>query len=142
MFVQRRTKRGILASATLAVSALAFTAIPAQAFNVHTVDGVNSNTIKLGITIPLTGSAAPGYSKIPSAMTAYFNYVNDNGGVYGRKISLVVKDDAYLPTLAVAKTNELILKDKVFAVVGALGTANHLAVAKSGRTALREPEKK
>ncbi|MEI6215975.1 MAG: ABC transporter substrate-binding protein [Actinomycetes bacterium] len=131
MFVQRRTKRGILASATLAVSALAFTAIPAQAFNVHTVDGVNSNTIKLGITIPLTGSAAPGYSKIPSAMTAYFNYVNDNGGVYGRKISLVVKDDAYLPTLAVAKTNELILKDKVFAVVGALGTANHLAVAKS-----------
>lgn len=131
MFALRRTKRGVLASATLAVSALAISAIPAQAFSVHAETGVTATQVKLGITIPLTGSAAPGYSKIPSAMQAYFNYVNDNGGVYGRKISLVVKDDAYLPTLAVAKTNELILKDKVFAVVGALGTANNKAVAKS-----------
>lgn len=131
MLVQRRAKRGFLASATLAISALAVSAIPAQAFNVHAADGVTSTQIKLGITIPLTGSAAPGYSKIPAAMTAYFDYVNDNGGVNGRKITLIVKDDAYLPTLAVAKTNELILKDKVLAVVGALGTANQIAVSKS-----------
>ncbi len=131
MFERRRSKRTIFALATLAAGALAVTAIPAQAFNVHTTDGVTPTTIKLGITIPLTGSAAPGYNKIPAAMIAYFNYVNDNGGVNGRKIQLVVKDDAYLPTLAVAKTNELILKDKVFAVIGALGTANHIAVSKS-----------
>ena len=131
MFGLRRTRRAVLASATLAAGALALTVLPAQAFNAHTEVGVSATQIKLGITIPLTGIAAPGYNKIPSAMNAYFNYVNDNGGVYGRKISLVVKDDAYLPTQAVNKTNELILKDKVFAVVGALGTANNIAVARS-----------
>jgi branched-chain amino acid transport system substrate-binding protein len=131
MFGFRSTKRAVIASATLAVSALALTAIPAQAFNVHAVNGITSSTIKLGITIPLTGSAAPGYNKIPAAMTAYFNYVNENGGVFGRKITLVVKDDQYLPQAAILQTNNLILKDKVFAVVGALGTANNRAVASS-----------
>ncbi|MEI6648013.1 MAG: ABC transporter substrate-binding protein [Actinomycetes bacterium] len=131
MFGLRRTRRAVFASATLAAGALALTVLPAQAFNAHTEAGITPTQIKLGITIPLTGVAAPGYNKIPAAMNAYFSYVNDNGGVYGRKISLVVKDDAYLPTQAVNKTNELILKDKVFAVVGALGTANNIAVARS-----------
>jgi ABC-type branched-subunit amino acid transport system substrate-binding protein len=64
-------------------------------------------------------------------MKAYFSHVNDNGGVYGRKINLISKDDAYVPTLAVKATNDLIMKDKVFAIVGALGTANHLAALRS-----------
>ena len=131
MFGSIRHKRSLVAAATLATAALTLSTLPAQAFSPHYEVGVSASTIKLGITIPLTGSAAPGYNKVPAAMSAYFNYVNDNGGVNGRKISLVVKDDAYLPTLAVAKTNDLVLKDKVFAVVGALGTANNKAVASS-----------
>ena len=63
-------------------------------------------------------------------MKAYFDYVNDNGGVNGRKIQLVIKDDGYSPTLAKAATNDLILKDKVFALVGTLGTANNEATTK------------
>jgi ABC-type branched-subunit amino acid transport system substrate-binding protein len=126
MIGKNRRKRTWFATAVLVAGSLALTSVPAQA-----EVGVSANEIKLGTTIPLTGAASPGYNKLGDAMTAYFNYVNDNGGVFGRKIKLIVKDDQYLPNLAVARTNELILRDKVFALVGALGTANHKAVAKS-----------
>jgi len=120
-------KRSLIAATTIAVGAMVASALPAQAAD----PGITATTIKLGITLPLTGAASPGYNKIPAAMQAYFNYVNDNGGVNGRKVQLVVKDDSYVPTLAVAKTNDLILKDKVFATVGQLGTANNEAIASS-----------
>jgi len=113
-------------AAVLATGSLFATALPAQAET-----GVSSSEIKLGITLPLTGAASPGYNKIGDAMNAYFKYVNDNGGVYGRKITLIQKNDEYSPQLSIAKTNELILKDKVFALVGPLGTANFTAVHKS-----------
>ena len=112
-------------SAVLAVASLAATAVPAQAAEV----GVSSTEIKLGMTLPMTGTASPGYNKIPAAVKAYFDYVNSNGGINGRKLTLVVKDDQYVPTQAVAKTNELILKDKVMALLAPLGTANNKAVA-------------
>jgi ABC-type branched-subunit amino acid transport system substrate-binding protein len=117
----------ITASAVLAIVGLAATAVPAQAAEV----GVSSTEIKLGMTLPLTGTASLGYNKIPGAAKAYFDYVNANGGINGRKITLVVKDDRYVPTEAVAKTNELILKDKVMALLAPLGTANVKAVASS-----------
>ena len=121
----------ITASAMLAVTAMTFAAVPANAFSPKSEVGVTSTEIKLGVTLPMTGAASPGYNKVPAAMKAYFDYVNANGGVNGRKITLVVKDDQYVPTQAVAKTNELILKDKVFALVSPLGTANNKAVAAS-----------
>ena len=126
MIGKNRRKRTWFATAVLAAGALSMSAMPA-----HAEVGVTSTEIKLGMTIPLTGAAAPGYNKLGDAMNAYFKYVNDNGGVYGRSIKLIVKDDQYVPALAIAKTNELILKDKVFALVGSLGTANHKAVANS-----------
>jgi ABC-type branched-subunit amino acid transport system substrate-binding protein len=99
--------------------------------------GVTASTIKLGITSPLTGIASPGYNKIPGAMKAYFDYVNTNGGVNGRKITLVSKDDQYIPTTAVARANELILRDKVFALVGTLGTASTKALTASTQLSKR-----
>jgi branched-chain amino acid transport system substrate-binding protein len=117
----------ITASAVLAIVGLAATAIPAQASEV----GVSTTEIKLGMTLPLTGTASLGYNKIPGAAKAYFDYLNANGGINGRKVTLVVKDDRYVPTEAVAKTNELILKDKVMALLAPLGTANVKAVASS-----------
>jgi len=123
----------ITASAVLAIVGLAATALPAQAAEV----GVTSTQIKLGMTVPMTGTASLGYNKIPGAAKAYFDYLNDNGGIYGRKITLVVKDDRYVPTEAVSKTNELILKDKVMALLAPLGTANVKAVASSVNPARR-----
>jgi len=126
MIRKTRRKRTWFAAAVLAAGSLLATSLPA-----HAETGVTSSEIKLGITLPLTGAASPGYNKIGNAMDAYFKYVNDNGGVYGRKITLIQKDDQYSPQLSIAKTNELILKDKVFALVGPLGTANFTAVHKS-----------
>jgi ABC-type branched-subunit amino acid transport system substrate-binding protein len=103
--------------------------MPAQAISPRSETGVTSTTIKLGITLPMTGSASYGYNQLPGAMKAYFDYVNANGGVNGRKITLVVKNDAYLPKQAIQNTQDLIGKDKVLAVIGALGTANNKAVA-------------
>ncbi len=120
----------ISASALLAIAALTVTTVPAQAFNPRSSDpGVTATSIKLGITLPMDGFAAPGYNKIPGAMKAYFDYVNTNGGVNGRKISLVVKDDKYNQQTAVANANELILRDRVFALVGTLGTASTKAIS-------------
>ena len=124
-------RRLLVASAVLATGGLILSSVPAQALSLRREVGVTSSAIKLGVTLPMTGAASPGYNKVPSAMKAYFDYVNANGGVNGRKITLIVKDDQYVPTLAVAKTNELILKDKVFALLAPLGTANVKAVAAS-----------
>ena len=130
MFGMNRRKL-LIVSAVLATGGLTLSAIPSQALSPRMEVGVSKTEIKLGMTLPMTGTASPGYNKIPSAMKAYFDYVNANGGIYGRKITLIVKDDQYVPTLAVAKTNELILKDKVFALLSPLGTANNKAVAAS-----------
>ena len=126
----RTTRRKFLvASAVMAATALSLSVMPAQALTPRSEVGVTSSAIKLGITLPMKGSASYGYNQLPGAMKAYFDYVNANGGVNGRKISLVIKDDAYLPKQAIQNTQDLIAKDKVLAVIGALGTANNKAVA-------------
>ena len=94
----------------------------AAAAKAGSAPGVTKDTIKLGTTQPLTGPAAPGYSKISKAMTAWFEHVNAEGGIHGRKVELIVEDDGYNPTNTAAKTRKLVLQDKVFALVGALGT--------------------
>jgi ABC-type branched-subunit amino acid transport system substrate-binding protein len=123
----------ISATAVLAVAALTAATVPAQAAEV----GVTGSTITLGMTLPMTGTASPGYNKIPGAMKAYFDYLNTNGGVNGRSINLKVEDDQYVPTQAVAKTNKLLLQDKVMALIAPLGTANNKAVAASVNPARR-----
>lgn len=90
--------------------------------------GVTDSKITIGTTQPLTGPAAAGYASISDAMKAYFAYVNDNGGINGRSVDLIVEDDGYNPTTTVEKTKKLILQDKVFALVGGLGTPTHTAV--------------
>jgi len=90
--------------------------------------GITEDTVTIGAHFPLTGVAAPGYSDIPSGMRAYFDYVNAQGGVDGRKIEFVVRDDGYNPTNTSQVTNELVLQDEIFAMVGGLGTPTHAAV--------------
>ena len=114
-------KRFSIVSVVATVGALVFSTLPAQAAD----PGLSAKEIKLGYSGPLTGSAGQVYGKLPGAMKAYFDHINANGGVYGRKIKLVVRDDKYLPTLAATQTTNLVLNDKVFALVGALGTATH-----------------
>jgi ABC-type branched-subunit amino acid transport system substrate-binding protein len=117
-----RTKRAVIASALIAAGAMVLSTVPAQATE---TTGVTATSIKLGISSPKTGSAGLVYGKVPGAMKAYFDYINANGGVNGRKITLISHDDKYLPRLAATQTTKLVLNDKVFAIVGALGTATH-----------------
>src|SRR5205085_7652522 len=83
-------------------------------------------SIKIGGTFPLTGVASL-YKTIPAAEKAYFDYVNDHGGVNGRKIDFTILDDAYDPSKTVPLAQQLVTSDKVFAVFGSLGTAPGLA---------------
>src|SRR5438445_12830846 len=105
------------------VAAVAVTA----AFGAHRVDpGITSTSIKIGGTFPLTGPASL-YKTIPAAEKAYFDYVNDHGGVNGRKIDFEILDDSYDPSKTVPLAQQLVTSDKVFAVFGSLGTAPGLA---------------
>ncbi|HEX3792238.1 MAG TPA: ABC transporter substrate-binding protein [Pseudonocardiaceae bacterium] len=90
--------------------------------------GITDTTVTIGSTDPLTGQAAPGYSEIPVAAQAYFDYLNAAGGINGRKITLKYLDDGYNPTQTVTLTKQLVLQDNVFAIVGALGTPTHTKV--------------
>ena len=114
-------KRISIVSAVALAGAMVLSTLPAQAAD----PGVTSTEIKLGLSSPQTGTVALSYGKLPKAMKAYFDYINANGGVYGRKIKLIARDDKYLPTQAATQTTNLVLNDKVFALVGALGTATH-----------------
>ena len=90
--------------------------------------GVTATTVTVGGHFPLTGPAAPGYSEIPRAIDAYFKYVNDHGGINGRKLKMVIHDDGYNPVNTVKVTKQLVLQDHVFAVLGGLGTPTHTKV--------------
>jgi hypothetical protein len=90
--------------------------------------GVTPTSITFGTHQPLTGPAAPGYSEIAPASQAYFDYVNAHGGVFGRKIHLIIKDDAYDPAETVPVVHQLVLQSHVFGIFEGLGTPTHTKV--------------
>jgi ABC-type branched-subunit amino acid transport system substrate-binding protein len=90
--------------------------------------GVTATSITFGTHQPLTGPAAPGYSEIAPASQAFFDYVNAHGGVFGRKIHLTIKDDAYNPTNTVNVVHQLVLQSNVFGIFEGLGTPTHTKV--------------
>ena len=96
--------------------------------------GVTSRSVTIGTTMPITGPANF-YASIGAGMRAYFSYINSRRaksdgkrGVYGRQIIFKVEDDGYNPVNTLQKTRKLVEQDKVFALVGGLGTEAQLAV--------------
>jgi branched-chain amino acid transport system substrate-binding protein len=89
--------------------------------------GVTSTQILIGGTTPLTGPAAA-YASVATGANAYFKYVDDHGGVNGRKIKYKYVDDGYDPSQTIQKTRGLVENDKVFAIYNTLGTATNLAI--------------
>jgi ABC-type branched-subunit amino acid transport system substrate-binding protein len=92
------------------------------------VPGVTGTEIVVGTHQPLTGPAAAGYSKISAATKAYFDHVNANGGVFNRKITYKIMDDGYNPANTQQVVRQLVLQDKVFAILNGLGTPTHTGV--------------
>jgi branched-chain amino acid transport system substrate-binding protein len=91
--------------------------------------GVSPTEIHLGSSVPLSGEAAIA-GNVARGAEAYFMYVNDNGGVFGRKINFTYLDDGYDPGRAVTNTIRLVQQEQVFAMFSSLGTNNNLATRK------------
>ncbi len=89
--------------------------------------GVTSSSIKLGQVAVFEGPAAPLGLGMRSGLQAAFEEANRAGGVNGRKIELVTRDDGYEPTRALEALKQLIEQDKVFALVGPVGTPTTVA---------------
>ena len=91
--------------------------------------GITDTEITVGQTTPLSGPAA-GFATLGKAMSAYFDMVNAEGGVNGRKIKLIQLDDGYSPPKTVEQTRRLVEREKVAFIVGQVGTPTAIAVRK------------
>lgn len=91
--------------------------------------GVTDSEIKIGNIMPYSGPASA-YAIIGKTMTAYFQMINDGGGINGRKINFISYDDAYSPPKTVEQTRKLVESDEVFLLFAPLGTAGNIAIQK------------
>jgi branched-chain amino acid transport system substrate-binding protein len=108
------------------VAALVLT-VPGAFGGAAQTPGVTAKTITIGATLPLTGSAAP-YAPIVLGLQTYMKYINarrgpdGKRGIMGRQVIFKIYDDGYNPANTILLTRRLVEQDKVFAVVGQLGT--------------------
>ncbi len=117
-------KLRVLAAALLA-------ALPTVATAQGRVPGVTDTEIVIGLSAPMSGPAAI-YGNLALAKEAWARYVNDSGGVHGRKLKVLLKDDGFNPARAVANLKEM--KDSVFLTTGLVGSA----VANAARDEIAE----
>lgn len=110
--------------AFLSVVAAALFAVPAFAAD----PGISADKIVLGQAAPLEGPASALGIGMRDGMLAAFAEQNAKGGVKGRKIELKSRDDGYEPNKSIEASKQLLTDDKVFALVGPVGTPTSLAV--------------
>jgi branched-chain amino acid transport system substrate-binding protein len=91
--------------------------------------GVTDTEIKIGNTNPYSGNASA-YGGNGRAEAAYYRFINDQGGVNGRKIVFISLDDGYSPPKTVELTRQLVERDQVLAIAAPLGTAPNIAIQK------------
>jgi branched-chain amino acid transport system substrate-binding protein len=90
--------------------------------------GVTPDTIRVGMICDLTGPAAFLGQELSAGARLYLQHVNQQGGVHGRKIELIVEDDGYQPPRTVAACRKLLDRDRVLCFFANLGTATTLAI--------------
>src|SRR6201998_460719 len=88
--------------------------------------GTSDSEIRIGNIMPYTGLLAA-FATIGKAEAAYFDMVNDNGGINGRKIKFISYNDNSNPVTAVEQTRRLVETDKVLLMFGSFGTPSNLA---------------
>jgi ABC-type branched-subunit amino acid transport system substrate-binding protein len=91
--------------------------------------GASDTEIKIGQTIPHSGPGSI-YGVLGRIGEAYFQSLNEKGGINGRKVTFLTMDDAYSPPKCVEATRRLVEQDEVLALYGSLGTAPQTAVHK------------
>jgi branched-chain amino acid transport system substrate-binding protein len=120
-----RMRLGLL-SAALTI-ALASTSAFAQKGQYDT--GATDTEIKIGNIMPYSGPASS-YSVIGKTETAYFNKINAEGGINGRKINFISYDDGYSPPKTVEQARKLVESDEVLLIFNSLGTPPNSAIHK------------
>src|SRR6185436_14330980 len=101
--------------------------------------GVSPDKILIGQAAVFSGPAAQLGIQMRNGIKAYFDAVNEKGGVHGRKLELVTEDDRYEATVAPQASKKLIEEHKVFALVGYVGTptgVQHLPVVTQAKVPL------
>ncbi|MGY4450033.1 branched-chain amino acid transport system substrate-binding protein [Bradyrhizobium sp. i1.3.1] len=86
-----------------------------------------ADEIRIGQTLPYSGPAS-GFGAIGRTQEAFFEKVNAEGGINGRKVKFITLDDAYSPPKTVEQTRKLVEQDEVLMMFGSLGTATNSAV--------------
>jgi branched-chain amino acid transport system substrate-binding protein len=115
-----RTIKAIAATAALSLSAGAALA----------ENGVTEDEIRIGGAHDMSGIFAPFSVPAVTAANLYFDQINADGGVHGRKITYITEDHGYQVPRAVQAANKLINRDEVFAMLLSLGTPHNLAMFK------------
>src|SRR6516162_6683991 len=91
--------------------------------------GVTDAEIKIGQTVPYSGPASA-FSSYGRVMTGYFQMLNEQGGINGRKVNLISLDNAFSPPKAIEQSRKLVDDEGVLAEVGTVGTVPNVAVQK------------
>ena len=115
----------LLVSTLVAFSVAAEPTVAQKAYD----PGASDTVIKIGNTVAYSGPASA-YGTLGKADAAYFDMVNANGGINGRKIKFISRDDAFSPPKTVEQTRRLVEEDGVLFMFNALGTAPNSAVQK------------
>jgi len=125
--MMKRIQASIAAIVSLVFS-IVFSTLPAKA---QAEEGVSKSEILLGAAFPQTGPMSPHYQDFFAGANAYFDYMNSQGGIYGRKVRLILRD-AGEPTQAVPANATLLMKDKVFALFNSSPlTSSHVAMTRA-----------
>jgi branched-chain amino acid transport system substrate-binding protein len=111
---------------SLYVASLAFATVQASGASPNG-PGAGDNQITIGNTMPYSG-AASGLSSLGKAEAAYFTMINEQGGINGRKINFITRDDSYSPPKTVEVIRRLVEEEQVLAMFSMLGTAPNTAV--------------
>jgi branched-chain amino acid transport system substrate-binding protein len=89
--------------------------------------GASDTEIKIGNTMPYSGPASA-YGILGKTQAAYFNMINEQGGINGRKINFISRDDGYSPPKTVEQVRQLVEQDQVLFVFSPLGTPTNVAI--------------
>ena len=106
----------------------AFTAVTLQ--GAAQASGVSDKEIVIGTHMDLSGPVAAGMPQLRNGTQMRFDELNEAGGVHGRRVRLIVEDNAGSPQQAVRAVDKLIRKDEVFAIVNPFGSGTNAAVVK------------
>src|SRR5262249_15131248 len=120
------SRRAFLGGASAAV--LASAATPSFGEKKYD-DGASDTEIKLGHTCPYSGPASA-YGVNGKAIVAYWNMINETGGINGRKVNFITLDDGYSPPKTVECIRQLVEQDKVLCTHNTLGTPTNTAIHK------------